>query len=60
MSDEQTCQRCGETVELEAEDFALFERMHPDCFHFAFEHDLAKPGLSPDENCGDDACPVGA
>ncbi|USX52115.1 hypothetical protein [Lentzea sp. HUAS12] len=60
MSEEQTCQRCGETVELEAEDFELFERMHPDCFHFAFEHDLDKPGLGPDENCGDDACPVGA
>ncbi|WP_258952351.1 hypothetical protein [Lentzea californiensis] len=58
MSDEQTCQRCGETVELEEEDFELFERMHPDCFHFAFEHDLNQPGIGADENCGDDACPV--
>lgn len=54
------CQRCGETVELETEDFELFERMHPDCFHFAFEHDVAKPGLSADEDCGDPACPAGA
>jgi hypothetical protein len=60
VSDEQTCQRCGEAVELDEEDFELFERMHPDCFHFAFEHDLTKPGLSPGENCGDDACPAGA
>ncbi|MCG8921998.1 hypothetical protein [Lentzea sp. CC55] len=60
MSDEQTCQRCGEAVELEKEDFELFERMHPDCFHFAFEHDLNWPGITEQENCGDEACPVGA
>ncbi len=60
MSDEQTCQRCGEPVELEHDDYELFERMHPECFHFAFEHDLTKPGLGADEDCGDPACPAGA
>ena len=60
MSDEQTCQRCGEAVELERGDYELFERMHPECFHFAFEHDLTKPGLGVDEDCGDPACPAGA
>jgi hypothetical protein len=57
VSEEQTCQRCGEPVELDQEDFVLFERMHPECFHYAFEHDVNKPGISVDENCGDDACP---
>lgn len=59
MSEEQTCQRCGETVDLSQDDFELFERMHPECFHYAFEHDLNKPGLSEDEDCGDPACPAG-
>jgi hypothetical protein len=54
---DQICQRCGEPVELDQEDFELFERMHPECFHYAFEHDLTKPGLSVDEDCGDPACP---
>ena len=58
MSDEQNCQRCGEAVELERDDYELFERMHPECFHFAFEHDLNKPGLGVDEDCGDPACPA--
>ncbi|MEU7477996.1 hypothetical protein AB0A63_18570 [Lentzea sp. NPDC042327] len=60
MAEEQTCQRCGEAVELAPEDFELFERMHPDCFHFAFEHDLTRPGITEQENCGDETCPVGA
>lgn len=60
MSDEQLCQRCGEPVELDREDFELFERMHPDCFHLAFEHDVVKPGAREDEDCGDPACPNGA
>ncbi len=59
MADDQTCQRCGEPVELGREDFELFERMHAECFHFAFEHDLAKPGIGEDEDCGDPACPAG-
>ncbi|MCP2246674.1 hypothetical protein [Lentzea aerocolonigenes] len=58
MSQDQICQRCGEAVELAAEDFELFERMHPDCFHYAFEHDLNKPGLAETEDCGDPACPA--
>jgi hypothetical protein len=54
---DQICQRCGEPVELDHEDFELFERMHPECFHYAFEHDLTKPGLAEHEDCGDPACP---
>lgn len=57
---DQICQRCGEPVELDQEDFELFERMHPECFHYAFEHDLNQPGLSAAEDCGDPACPSGA
>ena len=60
MSDVNECQRCGEPVELEQEDYELFERMHPDCFHYAFEHDLTTPGLAVDQDCGDPACPSGA
>lgn len=56
---DQICQRCGEAVDLEHDDFELFERMHPDCFHYAFEHDLNKPGISETEDCGDPACPAG-
>lgn len=56
--DDQICQRCGETVELSQDDYELLERMHLDCFHFAFEHDLNKPGISDDEDCGDPVCPV--
>ncbi|MFI6099702.1 hypothetical protein ACIA8G_29445 [Lentzea sp. NPDC051213] len=59
MSDEKTCQRCGEPVELSQEDFELFERMHFECFHFAFEHDLSKPELAEDQDCGDPGCPAG-
>ncbi|MET8763672.1 hypothetical protein [Lentzea sp. NPDC004782] len=60
MSEDQICQRCGEPVDLDQEDFELFERMHPECFHYAFEHDLTKPGLSEDEACGDPTCPAEA
>lgn len=57
MPEDQICQRCGEPVDLDLEDFELFERMHPECFHYAFEHDLTKPGIREDEDCGDPACP---
>lgn len=57
VSEDQICQRCGEPVDLDHEDFELFERMHPECFHYAFEHDLTKPGLGEEEDCGDPACP---
>jgi hypothetical protein len=57
---DQICQRCGEAVELSQEDYEIFERMHFECFHFAFEHDLNQPGLSVDEDCGDPVCPAGA
>ncbi len=54
---DQTCQRCGEPVELSQDDYELLERMHLDCFHYAFEHDLNSTGLSPDSPCDDPACP---
>ena len=57
---DQICQRCGEPVDLSQDDYEIFERMHFECFHYAFEHDLNKPGISEDEDCGDPVCPSGA
>lgn len=54
---DQICQRCGETVELSQDDYEIFERMHFECFHYAFEHDLNRLGISEDEDCGDPVCP---
>jgi hypothetical protein len=51
--------RSGEPVETSEEDYNLFERMHWDCFHYAYEHDLH--GVVPEtEDCGQPGCPSGA
>ena len=57
MSD-QTCMRCGEQVESSREDYEVFERMHWDCFHYAYEHDL-NGGVAESEDCGQPGCPAG-
>ncbi len=57
MSD-QTCMRCGEQVESSRDDYEVFERMHWDCFHYAYEHDLN--GEVPEAaDCGMPGCPSG-
>ncbi|WP_328526800.1 hypothetical protein [Kribbella sp. NBC_00359] len=57
MSD-QTCMRCGEQVESGREDYEVFERMHWDCFHYAYEHDL-NGEVAESEDCGQPGCPSG-
>jgi hypothetical protein len=48
--------RCREPVESSRDDYELFERMHWDCFHFAYEHDLY--GEVPQStDCGQPGCP---
>ena len=46
------CVRCRRPVIVNAQDYALFERMHWLCFHLEFEH-----AADPDEPCQDPSCP---
>ncbi len=55
MSD-QTCMRCGKPVESSREDYEVFEQMHWDCFHYAYEHDL-NGDIPESEDCGQPGCP---
>jgi hypothetical protein len=49
----ETCRRCGQPVEENAANAAIFEGMHWLCFHLEFEHDA-----DPDVACSDFAgCP---
>jgi hypothetical protein len=50
------CVRCGRPVEIEAERYETFERMHYVCFHYEFEHDPT----DPDEECSAGGCPSAA
>jgi hypothetical protein len=50
--------RCGEQVESSREDYEVFERMHWDCFHYAYEHDL-NGEVAESEDCGQPGCPSG-
>ena len=55
---EQICLRCGELVDAGRDDYEVFERMHWDCFHYVYEHDLN--GAVPEsEDCGWPAFPSG-
>jgi hypothetical protein len=53
MPPEKICQRCGRSVVVEAESYAVFENMHWVCFHYEFEHDP----FDPDEECTAGGCP---
>jgi len=51
--------RCGKPVESSREDYEVFEQMHWDCFHYAYEHDLG--GDIPEtQDCGQPGCPSAA
>src|SRR5689334_3884307 len=47
------CQRCGRDVQVSADQFEVFERMHYVCFHYEFEHGDA----DVDQECGAGGCP---
>ncbi|WP_165956758.1 hypothetical protein [Kribbella antibiotica] len=57
--EEQECMRCGKPVQETREDYEVFERMHWDCFHFEFEHNLYGD-IAEDVDCGQPSCPVTA
>jgi len=49
-----TCRRCGQTVEMFADQFEVFEQMHYVCFHYEFEHG----DIEPDRECAAGGCPA--
>ncbi len=54
MSDEAPkCARCGRPVEMNREQYTLYERMHWLCFHLEFEHEG-----DADAPCTDPSCPI--
>ena len=47
------CQRCGRDVQISADQFEVFERMHYVCFHYEFEHG----DTDVDQECDAGGCP---
>ena len=50
--DELLCVKCHKPVEVNREQYDIFEKMHWICFHFEYEHDG-----DPDKACNDPSCP---
>lgn len=46
------CEKCSKPVDVNREQYDVFEKMHWLCFHLEFEHDG-----DPDQACGDPNCP---
>ena len=49
---ESLCVRCNKPVDVNREQYEVFEKMHWLCFHLEFEHEG-----DPDKACGDPGCP---
>lgn len=49
----RTCLRCHRPVDVEADNYEVYERMHYVCFHYEYEHDP----VDVDEECGAGGCP---
>jgi hypothetical protein len=51
------CRRCGQPVRVSRDNYDVFEQMHYVCFHYEFEHQVARQDPDPDEDCGVLGCP---